>query len=503
MITYARGRHTGTRRTCADRNPARDGSESVRFDGSRTGRVRCIPLASMRNGRSWLLAIAMLVAIPMLRVAAAQPVAQAQAQAIDESGRTDAPETDSTARVVARTVLLLPKMVVVVVLAPVQALVWTIDRYQLVERYFGLFWNSDRTFAITPSAYYATGQGFTAGGQLISKDTFGEDERLDIYALWGGSYRLRLGASIDSGNRFGRLFLEAAGGLHRLPSNPFFGIGNDDESSPPPNGMLIGPRTAAVETFHRYQIGFVNAGATLRLIDRLSAVVRGAFVDLKTTPSTNKDPSIQDVYAPMTLVGFDQSLQQLYAQGGLRWDSRGAGTRWEPQHLHTVGTYFEGFAGYVRGLDQASSFWRYGFDAQQYFRLAPGPRLLELRLYGEGVTGEIDQVPFTELPHLGGDFLRGYVYDRFRDRVAAFATVQYSWDISTYSGVYLFTDVGRVWASLDDLTLHGLRAGFGPGLRVHTRDNFVFEASLGFSIDGDVTISLALTPIADRRAHWW
>jgi hypothetical protein len=83
------------------------------------------------------------------------------------------------------------------------------------------------------------------------------------------------------------------------------------------------------------------------------------------------------------------------------------------------------------------------------------------------------------------------------------ATVQYYWDVSSYADLYLFADVGRVYASYDDLTLHGMRAGFGPGIEVHSSSQFLVEAYLGFSIDGNVTVSAAFTPIVDRRAHWW
>ena len=111
-------------------------------------------------------------------------------------------------------------------------------------------------------------------------------------------------------------------------------------------------------------------------------------------------------------------------------------------------------------------------------------------------------MPFSELPHLGGDFLRGYTYDRFRDRIAAFATLQYYWDISPYADLSLFVDAGRVYRSLDDLTLDHLRVGFGPGVAVHG-DKFLFETYLGSSIDGGLTVSVIFKPITDRRAHWW
>ena len=422
----------------------------------------------------------------------------------EEGGRVDAEEQDSTARVVARGALLVPRFLLEAVLAPVQGSVWVFDRYQLEDRYYDTFYNADRTFGITPTAYYATGLGFTAGLDLISKDTFGKNERLELYGLWGGTYRLRTGGSLDSGTRLGRLALRVDGGFDRLPDDPFFGIGNGDRSPPPASGMLIDPLTnpTAVETFNRYQIGYADASATVTLVDGLAAIGRGSFVDLHYSPST-RHPSIQMVYAPTDLVGFEQGVEQAYVQGELRWDTRAPASSWEPQHLHAVGTYLDGFGGYVRGLDGASSYWRYGFDVQQYLRLAPGPRVLELRLYGEGVTGSVSEVPFSELPHLGGNFLRGYVYDRFRDRVAALATVQYYWDVSTYADIYLFVDAGRVYSSLDDLTFRGFRVGVGPGIEVHSESQFLFEAYLGASIDGDVSVSVAFTPIANRRAHWW
>ncbi|HTR49127.1 MAG TPA: hypothetical protein VMJ10_00390, partial [Kofleriaceae bacterium] len=210
--------------------------------------------------------------------------------------------------------------------------------------------------------------------------------------------------------------------------------------------MLIDPQTeaTAVETFDRYQIGHADASATVTWVDGLATIVRGSFVDLQYSPSTTRHPSIETVSLPSDLVGYEQGVEQAYVQGELRWDTRAAASPWEPQHLPAVGSYLDGFGGYVQGLDGASSYWRYGFDAQQYLRIAPGPRVLELRLYGEAVTGSVGEVPFSELPHLGGDFLRGYVYDRFRDRVAALATVQYYWDVSTYADVYLFVDAGRV-----------------------------------------------------------
>ena len=59
--------------------------------------------------------------------------------------------------------------------------------------------------------------------------------------------------------------------------------------------------------------------------------------------------------------------------------------------------------------------------------------------HGEGVTGGRDDVPFTELPALGGPtYLRGYDLDQFRDRIAAFGSVAYEWDLSQWFAARLF-----------------------------------------------------------------
>lgn len=427
------------------------------------------------------------LAIPIVLASAAAGAApDGHANPGDESGRVDEPDPDSTARVVARGALWVPRTLLEVALAPVQGTVWVYDRYQLEDRYYQLFYNRDRTFGITPAAAYATGLGFVAGAQLTWDDALGDGEHVELRGMWGGTYRMRTGGSIDTGQRLGRLQLRVAGGFDRLPDDPFFGIGN---------------ASMAVEAFNRYQVAHGDVSAAVDLFDHVAAIASGSYVSLRYAPSRT-DPSIETIYPPSDLVGFQAGVDQLYTQGELRWDSRGAASWWEPEALHGAGTYADGFAGYVHGRGDASSFWRYGFDLQHYFHIAPGPRVLEARLYGEGVTGDLDQVPFSELPHLGGDFLRGYTYDRFRDRIAALATLQYYWDVSPYIDLSLFADAGRVYRSLGDLTLDELHVGAGPGLGVHG-DHFLFETYLGFAVDGGVTFSVVLKPITDRRAHWW
>src|SRR5438128_4948787 len=122
-----------------------------------------------------------------------------------------------------------------------------------------------------------------------------------------------------------------------------------------------------------------------------------------------------------------------------------------------------------------------------------GPRMITARLYGEAVTGEIEDMPFTQLPRLGGEtLLRGYRLDRFRDRVAALGSLDYSWDLSRIVSANVFCDAGRVYRSLDDLTLSGLRVGFGFGLEVYAGASYLARGLVGTSIDGGVMFGFAV-----------
>jgi outer membrane protein assembly factor BamA len=157
------------------------------------------------------------------------------------------------------------------------------------------------------------------------------------------------------------------------------------------------------------------------------------------------------------------------------------------------------FAG--RALELAGrDFWHYGGEVQHYWNLGGAPRVLSVRLYAEGVTGSLDDVPFFDLPALGGDvYLRGYGFDRFRDRIAAFGELQYRWDLSSYANVFVFVDSGRVYRDASELGVDHLRLGFGGGLALLSGGgHFLAEGMLGSSIDGGVVAALSFSPVEDR-----
>jgi hypothetical protein len=422
-----------------------------------------------------------------------------------ESGRIDRGEDeDSTGREVARGALFVPKSVFEIAMWPVEQGVYLENRYELTDLYYRMFYFEDRTIGIEPAATWETGFGLTVGARAFDLDTFGDGERVVLQATVGTAYRLGVLGSIDTGHRLGPVRLEAGGNFDRRPQEPFYGIGNEGNEQPAPvNGMidpLVNP--TAVKTFFRYQEARAVALADLTLVPELHAFARGAYAELTYSPSTT-NPSINEVYDTNDLVGFDTKTRHLYGELELRWDDRRRVTPWEPLTLHAEGSLAALYGGYSDQLEMSTGFWHYGAELQHCFRLAFGPRVLVARLHGEAVTGNLAQIPITELPMLGGGaFLRGYPYARFRDRIALLGSVQYMWPLFHYASAYLFTDVGRVYQDWNQVDLSGLHAGFGIGLELFTPSSFLMDLSIATSTDGGITFMAEFSPVLDARPRW-
>ena len=306
----------------------------------------------------------------------------------------------------------------------------------------------------------------------------------------------------STGRRLGAVELTTGANFDRRPNDPFYGIGNLDLAPPP--AQPINPYTANTGylSYLRYQEERATLGAVAHISHALSIGVHTELTRIALGESTSA-PAVGDVYMPDDLVGLEASTTHLYTEAAVVWNTRRAAVPWEPQKIHGDGSLVEAFAGPVHEFSGGSDFWRYGMELQHYLRIASGPRMIVLRLRGEGVTGALDQVPFTELPYLGGDLLRGYPFQRFRDRIAAFGTVQYQWDINHYVDVYVFTDVGRVFPALDQLSVDHLRVGYGIGTEIHDEGGgFILEGSIGSSIDGGLVITAAFSPILDEQPRW-
>lgn len=430
----------------------------------------------------------MLALVVVTRAAAAEPAPEPSAADVAnapkpgaESGRTDEAETDSTMRVVGRDVLYVPKLAVDVALTPLRAGVWLHAKYDLFDLYRRWFFNDAYTIGLYPTISFESGFGLDAGARFVHRDLAGQREHLALAASLGTSGRQLYAAELRSGDRLGsRFHTELDLGYERRPNDRYFGIGN----------------TLGMEAYYRQQRARAMILGDVLLFEHVHLRPSAAISDVSFGDSTQHMP-IGTVYDPSTLVGFD-GLRYAYEELELRWDNRGRMTRWEPRALFTTGWLVGAFGGHVDRLDGGHGFARYGVDLQHFVRIAAGPRVFATRFHGEAVTGSRDDVPFTELPRLGGlTYLRGYAFDQFRDRVAAFGSAEYQWDLAQRFSASVFVDAGRVFPALDQLSLDHMRVGYGVALEAHTEATFVLQGSIASSIDGGIMLNLAFNPVFD------
>ncbi|MBX3160723.1 MAG: BamA/TamA family outer membrane protein [Deltaproteobacteria bacterium] len=410
----------------------------------------------------------------------------------DESGRVDEGTRDSAGRKVARTVLWVPRAFWELAMAPLRGTLWLNGRYELVARLqqdflFGGY------LVISPFVRHESGYGFTLGAQVAAYFEDGPEVRLT--GGYGGSFQNLVGASVRWRSLGERLTLRLDGIYEKRQRDRFFGLGNDPHEIErgAPLDALTSP--IARESFYRRRIERAIVSADLRVAGKLHLRGGVSFADVLIEPTEEGvGPPITVAFIPSTLIGLPD-YRSVYGEVGVMWDSRGPTNGWQPVQLVTSGALVAAYAG-LQDTDVGPEFWRYALDLQYFIPLAVGPRSLSLRFHGEGVTGERDEVPFTELPSLGGAvYLRGYLLERFRDRVAAVATAEYQWDLSRALHASVFGDVGRVYPGLDDLTLDGLRFGFGIALEMHSHNALLGRISLATSIDGGAFVNFYLDPV--------
>ena len=415
--------------------------------------------------------------------------------------------TGEKLRFVPRALLFVPRIALEIAGAPVRASLYAYDRYEVKARARDIFWNDTGTVGLYPVFDIQTDYGLTAGARFIHRDLFGEMERLSMRASFGGIYNQQYTASVHSGDRLGPLRLELKGEYEIDPRERFMGIGNGDEVAE--LDMPVDPyaEPVAIDSRFRQRVARGFGRARLRIVGPLSVrATSGVLRKRFEQPSRGDIPPGTDIaehYQVEELAAWEQGTSYTYNELELRYDSRRNGDPWEPASVPSTGWLVAGFAGVARGFAGAPTrYTLYGGDLQRFIRLGANPRVLTLRLMAQEVRGDTDEIPFVDLPRLGGPtLLRGYERDRFRDRAMALGSAEYLWDVGRLWAAYVFTDAGRVYPRLQDAALEDLRVGFGGGLQFHSAKSFIARLNLASSIDGGIFFNFSLDPVYDPTAR--
>jgi hypothetical protein len=409
-----------------------------------------------------------------------------------------------------RALLFVPRVALEVVMSPVRGLLYLNERYALQARFKEIFFNDTGTAGLFPIASFQSGFGLTGGARFIHKDLFGAGIKTSVKGTFGGRIRQSYALSLGTGDWLDNAEIEIEGRFDARPKDFFYGIGNGPVIAPPM--IAIDPLQADapnVRSRFRQDLGRFTLIGNFQLPADFSLRVSSALL-IRDFDDSDKGGPEQDIFTNFEtdrLTGFDLRLKTLYNELELRFDTRRAVSKYEAAATPGGGWLLGGYLGYAEGLYRTpSDYFRYGLDLQRYFRLAQGPRTLALRALFEGVTGTYQDVPFVDLPRLGGPLLlRGYDLDRFRDRAMALFSAEYQWDLSQMLGGVLFVDTGRVFRSFDDFNFKNYRLGYGFALQAHRKNSFLFRFGIASTIDAaderNILFTFSFDPVYDPRAR--
>ncbi|MEL6547240.1 MAG: hypothetical protein AAFQ82_21630, partial [Myxococcota bacterium] len=284
----------------------------------------------------------------------------------------------------------------------------------------------------------------------------------------------------------------------------------DEQSFESLNGRIIDPLTdpTAVATRYRHDTFSARLGGRIHVTDSISLLLSGAYRlrDFEENITTVGDARIDAAYDVNRLTGYTSGLSNLYSEALLTIDGREKLERYHSTASPSMGYLISGFYGFQAALteEDPSEFGRWGVDLQRYINLYRGDRILVLRLYFEGVTGSLEEVPFIDLPALGGPvFLRGYRRDRFRERNIGLASVEYQYPISRNIRGYLFVDAGAPYRTSEDLRNwhEAPRIAYGGGLQFNTISSFIGRIIIGTNIDGGFQATFSFNPTFETTSR--
>jgi hypothetical protein len=370
------------------------------------------------------------------------------------------------------------------VVAPARLALYLEDHHHVFGAVKGVFYNDAGTAGALPTVAYVSGFGVRLGAKVFHNELFGGDEEGSISASYGPTVGTVAQAKLEAKQLArDRLYLRARARFEQAGNLLFQGIGNPPDVAADPIGSMLDPTEAAVETRYSEErwLAFASAGVKLGPRRALQLGVSTIYNHraFDATVDAAAGTSLGDVYDTAQLVGFDSGVELLEVTADVAVDTRD--TRGPTQR----GVHANGFVGGPVAGDDAR-FLHYGVEAAVFVPLAWPRRVLIARVAHEGVTGDraVD-VPFTELPRLGGaGLLRGYSRDRLRDRLAAIGTVEYHYPVHGRVFGSLFFEAGKVGQDYDALLGQGFtddwRVAYGGGIALHSRSRVQIRLDVAY-----------------------
>ncbi|HJK89342.1 MAG TPA: hypothetical protein RMH85_35685 [Polyangiaceae bacterium LLY-WYZ-15_(1-7)] len=321
--------------------------------------------------------------------------------------------------------------------------------------------------AIAPTLYIDFGDQPSAGLYLRWNEAGHPSHKMRFYfATWGKDWlRGRVLTRWEPAHE--RWRFEARFHASRRPDGRFFGIGAEsrDEAARYQFRQLDGQLAFEGEP---WRATFVTTWAGVREVRFSDDVFAGATIEEQVAQGAYPTPP-----------GYEDGYL-IYAQGAeVIFNTRRA------RPADTSGVLLELRGEHAFDLrDRLARRWfSYGGAAGAYVDLSSSGHVLGVIASASLVEPLAGEVPFTELPDLGGNGpMRGFRNGRLRGQSAASVVAQYSWPVWVYLDAIAHVGFGGVWGErFEDFSWDDLRMSFGIGFgAIHSVDHrFDFTLAWG------------------------
>jgi outer membrane protein assembly factor BamA len=264
-----------------------------------------------------------------------------------------------------------------------------------------------------------------------------------------------------------RIELKVRGEYRDLTSLRFYGLGNDS-SVDNQSTYLLNDRSVT-GYFWLNPRGLLSLGAMGGVVSTL-------------TDSGDADRSIEEVFDPAQVPGFQDSRTEFGVTGG--WVEFDIRDKWENPPVGIIARVTA--SRYEDTGVSLHDFSRVVGDLKGYVPLGSRSRILALRFRtSHSLADDGKEVPFYLMETLGGaKDVRGFREYRFRDTRNLLLSAEYRWEVAPFADFSLFFDAGKVFDDASDFDFQGMHTGYGVGFRFHTPPNFVLRMDLAHSTEG-------------------
>lgn len=370
----------------------------------------------------------------------------------------------------------LPREMIELLFLPIGLGASAVDKYAIDTRIGEFLSFFDGWLSLSPRFKLSLSDGPGAGAWLSSDKLDSAHARVRVGGLvrlngdWQAAIEYQHALLLPGGRG-----LRAQVFVDRDKNRPYYGIG---ANTPATNDRVI-----------RTNQEGAGLDVDLHGVDRFSySGVAGIGIVRETlsTGSDNTTPALADMDVVAAPPGYNEAAVYATASIVEKYDTRdslGRPVRGELLELSALAR------DEITGKHLSAV--TFGASAGKLFPIIGEHRTILVQLSGGAAIPLVsgDDIPYDALPQVGRINVRGYDKDRFVDKYAAVATLEYRFPIYDYLAsragldAFVFVDTGTLWgySPFRDLPFH-YSGGFG--LRGASQDLLKFALTLGVSPDG-------------------